>query len=194
MRSLWIIALCPVALAARGAGLELELGPGVGWSTDVSASSPMLRARAGIEMGWLTPSVAAMGALFQNAAELSDRPGGQNSALRGWGVAAELRFHTPGRHRLDCGLGVGWGQFIALQPRLAFGSGYRGHAAPYVNGTLGYRFLGHGPMILGVDLTLDVFNRLDHQGESCAASQCPTGSSFFVIGIAASIGWRFGAI
>ncbi len=198
MRSLWIIALCSIALAARGDGLELELGPGFAWSNDVSASSPVLRARVGVEVGSFTPSVAAMGALFQDAEGVADRSSGQTSALRGWGIAGELRFHTPGRHRFDCGVGVGWGQLIALQPSLGYGDGYRGHAAPYVNGTLGYRFLGQSPLVLGADLTLDVFNRLEQVSEAaqqrCGLAPCPTGKSFFVIGIAASIGWRLGSM
>jgi len=56
MRACWFIVMMPVA--AHGAGFELEAAPGYAWSTDVSASAPVLRARLGIEYPWFTPSIA----------------------------------------------------------------------------------------------------------------------------------------
>jgi hypothetical protein len=61
MRALWLVFLMPVA--AHAAGVELEVAPGYAWSTDISASAPVLRARLGVEFPWFTPSIVGVGGL-----------------------------------------------------------------------------------------------------------------------------------
>ena len=42
----------------------MEVAPGYAWSTDVSASAPVLRARLGVEFPWFTPSIVAVSAFL----------------------------------------------------------------------------------------------------------------------------------
>lgn len=79
--------------------------------------------------------------------------------------------------------------------------GYRGAPAPYVEGAVGYQFVGRG-IRLGVELTLDIFNRVhldgdlgpricvDEGGGSPPAfiQFCPTGRPFPLVGLALTVG------
>ena len=178
--------LCSTAVGA--ATLELEVAPGYAWSPDVDAPSAILRVRAGVDVGWFTPSVELFTALFQNPGPPSD--GNQDGGLRAWGVAAQARFHTPGRHQFVAGAGAGWGQLIVLQPQ--YGSlAYLGHPAPYVQAFAGYRAV-LGRWRLGLVLALDGFNRVDLRtdftnppcGNSSYTYQCPTGTTMWLRSLA----------
>src|SRR5260221_4181203 len=143
-------------------GLELELAPGLTWSQDVGASSPIVRARAGYDTRLFTLSLTGVAALF-----LDPGPPGhqhQDGGFRAWGLAAEGRVHTRGDHRLFAALGAGFGQLEVLQAANADTESYRGAPAPYVEGALGYQFVGGG-IRLGIELTLDFFNRVHLDGD-----------------------------
>ncbi len=187
MRALWLIAVCSTPLAAHTANLELEVTPGFEWSQQIRASTPLLHARAGVQMEWFTVSIVGLAALLQDPKVLSHQF--QDGGLRAWGLAAEVRFHTNGPHRFECGLGGGWGQLIALQEANGDFEGYRGHTAPYVEGMVGW---------LGVDLRLDAFNRVDIEGDlgvtQCPPSTCPMHQTFFVAGLGLSIAWSAGSL
>jgi len=198
MRARWLIVLAPVA--AHAAGVELEVAPGYGRSTDISASAPVLRARLGIEYPWLTPSIFAVGAFLSDPGPLVHQ--GQRGGWTGWGLAAEARFHTNGEHRFVAALGAGWGQLSTLQVENGDTEGYRGKPAPYVEAAMGYQWV-RGQLRLGVELTLDIFNRVhldgdlgtrfcvDEGGGSPPASVqfCPTGRSFPIVGLALTVGF-----
>ena len=200
MRAAFAALLC--SLPVHAAGFDLELGPGWIWSTDVAASAPIVRARAGYETRWLTPSVTGVAALLDPGPLVHQ---GQSGGIHGWGLAAELRIHTQGRHRLFAGLGLGFGQLIALQVANGDTEGYRGALAPYVEGAVGYQFTA-GMLRLGIELTADVFNRVhldgdlgtrfcvDEGGGSPPSSIqfCPTGHSFPMIGLALTLGLSTG--
>ncbi|HET7784367.1 MAG TPA: hypothetical protein VFL36_00200 [Myxococcales bacterium] len=196
MRAAFVAILC--SLPVHADGLDLELAPGWIWSTDISASAPVVRARAGYETRWLTPSVAGMVAPADPGPLLH---GGQGGGIQGWGLAAELRIHTQGPHRLFAALGGGFGQLIALQAAEGDTEGYRGALAPYVHGAAGYRFASRA-FRLGIELTLDVFNRVHLLGDlgtricvdgggapNAFVRFCPTGSSFPMIGLALTLGY-----
>jgi len=197
MRVLWLVVLMPVA--AHAAGVELEVAPGYAWSTDISASAPVLRARLGVEFPWFTPSIVGVGGL-SDPGRLSHQ--GQRGGWTGWGLAAELRFHTNGEDRFFAGLGAGWGQLSTLQIENGDTEGYRGKPAPYVEAVIGYQWV-HDELRLGIELTLDIFNRVhldgdfgtrfcvDEGGGSPPASVqfCPTGHSFPMVGLALTLGF-----
>jgi len=159
------------------------------WS---DASSAVLRARAGADLGWFTPSIALFTALFQDPGQPNDYR--QDGGLRAWGVAAQARFHTVGRHQFIGGVGVGWGQLTALRAENGAG-GFRGNDAPYVQAFTGYRAV-LGRARLGFELTLDGFNRVDRLADfqsgilpSCAStSRCPSGRTLWLPGMALNFG------
>jgi hypothetical protein len=197
MGARWLIALMPVA--AHAAGIELEVAPGYAWSTDISASAPVLRARLGVEYLWFAPSIVAVGAF------LSD-PGprvhyGQRGGWTGWGLAAEVRFHTNGEERFLAAVGAGWGQLSTLQVANGDTEGHGGKPAPYVEAAIGYQWV-RGQLRLGLELTLDIFNRVNLYGDLgtrfCVDSappgsgfimECPTGRSFPMVGLALTLGF-----
>src|SRR6266478_5832545 len=131
VRARWLIVLMPVA--AHAGGLELEVAPGYAWSTDISASAPLLRGRLGFEFPWFTPSIVGFGGL-SDPGPLQHQI--QRGGWTGWGLAAEGRFHTNGEHRFFAALGAGWGLLSSLQVKhgdlRGDFEGYRGYAAPYV--------------------------------------------------------------
>lgn len=186
MRAHWLLVLMP--LAANASGLELELAPGYSWSTDIGAAAPVLRARLGVEYPWFTPSIVGVGAFFDPGPLVHQN---QRGGWSGWGVAAEARFHTEGEHRLVAGVGAGLGQLSALQVASGDTEGYRGHPAPYLEAAAGYQWV-RGAFRLGVELTLDLFNRVDLEGDLgtrfCFAGSCPTGRSFPMLGLALTLG------
>ncbi|HZR10874.1 MAG TPA: hypothetical protein VFA79_19965 [Myxococcales bacterium] len=193
-----MIVLMP--LAAHAAQLEFEIAPGYTWSNDISASAPVLRGRVGIEFPWFTPSIVGVGAFLEDPGPLVHQR--QGGGWTGLGVAAEARFHTNGEQRLFVALGAGWGQLSALQAENGDTEGYRGMDAPYVEAALGYQWVGDG-LRLGLEVTLDVFNRVNLMGDLgsriCVDSVspgsggfvmvCPTGRSFSMIGLALTIGF-----
>jgi hypothetical protein len=187
MRVGWLIVLMPVA--AHAAGVELEVAPGYAWSADISAAAPVLRGRLGVEYSWFTPSIVAVGAFLQDPGPLVHQR--QRGGWSGWGVAAEARFHTSGEHRFLAALGAGWGQLSTLQVENGDTEGYRGKAAPYVEASMGYQWV-RGQLRLGVELTLDIFNRVDLVGDlgtRICTTQCPTGRSFPMTGLALTLGF-----
>jgi hypothetical protein len=196
MRARWLIVLMPVA--AHAAGVELEVAPGYAWSTDISASAPVLRARLGIEYPWFTPSIVGFGAFLSEPGPLVHQ--GQRGGWTGWGVAAEARFHTNGEHRFFAGLGAGWGQLSTLQIENGDTIGYRGRPGPYVEGAVGYQW-APGQLRLGIELTLDFFNRVNLEGDfgtrfcvdnpppGSGSIECPTGHSFPMVGLALTLGF-----
>jgi hypothetical protein len=196
VRVLWVIVLLPVV--AHAAGVELEVAPGYAWSRDIATSAPVLRGRFGIEYPWFTPSIVAIGTFLGNPGPLVHQ--GQRGGWTGWGVAADVRFHTSGEHRFVAGLGAGWGQLSTLQVENGDLEGYRGTAAPYVEGAMGYQWV-RGDLRLGVELTVDVFNRINLVGDIgsrfCVEGgptvadigPCPTGRSFAMLGLALTLGF-----
>ena len=184
------------SLSTSAATLELEVEPGYVWSPDISnsgppssiVSSPILRARVGVDLGWFTPSVGVFTALFQDPGPPVDAT--QKGGLRAWGVAAQARFHSTGTHQFVAGGGVGWGQLIALQAQ--YGDlAYIGRLAPYVNAFAGYRVV-LGPLRLGLELTLDGFNRVDLRTDFANPPcphpyQCPTGSTMWLRSVALAV-------
>jgi len=187
-----LLVLLPVA--AHAAGAELELAPGYAWSTDISASAPVVRGRLGVELPWVTPSIIGLAALGD--------PGvlthfSQQGGWSGWGVGIEARFHTSGEHRFVAALGFGWGQLSKLQVENGDLEGYRGKPAPYVAAAAGYQWV-HDDLRLGLELTLDVFNRVNLVGDlgtrNCPETaalgfpECPTGRSFPMLGLAVTLG------
>ena len=190
MRAWCLVVLLP--FAAHAEGVEFEISPGYAKSMDVDASTPLLRGRVGVDLGWLTPSVVGMAALFEDPQVAFQSVEG---GVRAWAIAGDVRAHTSGPHQLSAGVGVGWGQLLVLQEQRPFGW-YRGHPAAYVEATVGYRFV-HEHWRVGVDLTVDVFNRLDLYGEDASracgggftAAVCPTNKSFSFAGVALSLGW-----
>lgn len=194
VRTLLIVLLA--SSASHAATLQLEAGPGLISSNDLTARSPVLRARAGIDFGWFTASAVGLAALFADPQSLSHTV--QDGGVRAWATAAEARFHTTGTHQLAAALSLGWGQLESLQDSNGDAQGYRGHAAPYVGGSLGYRYL-HRNLRLGADLSLDAFNRVDIVGDTggafCDATgtrspyACPTGSHWYFAGLTLFIGW-----
>jgi len=194
MRAHWLIILMPVA--AHAAGVELEVAPGYAWSTDVSASAPVLRGRLGVEYPWFTPSIVGVGA-FLSPGPLTHYS--QRGGWTGWGLAAEVRFHTEGENRFVAALGGGWGQLSTLQAENGDDEGYQGRPAPYVQAAIGYQRV-FGQLRLGIELTLDIFNRVNREGDIgvafCAdvpgsgfVMQCPTGRSFPIVGLALTVGF-----
>ena len=196
MRAALAIVLMP--LAVQAAAVELEIAPGYAWSTDINASAPVLRARLGIETLWFTPSIVGVAA-FSDAGPLVHQ--GQRGGWTGWGLAAEARFHTDGEHRFVAALGAGWGQLSALQIDNGDTEGYRGKPAPYVEAAIGYQWV-RDELRLGLELTLDIFNRVNLEGDLgnriCVDSYpvpnsyimaCPTGRSFPFIGLALTLGF-----
>jgi hypothetical protein len=197
MRILLAVLVCSLPIHADG--LDLEIAPGWTWSTDVSASAPIVRARAGYDTRWFTSSLTGVGALLLDPGPLVHQR--QGGGLRAWGLAAEARVHTQGDHRLFAALGAGFGQLTALQVANGDTEGYRGAPAPYGEGAVGYQFVRWG-LRLGVELTVDIFNRVhldgdlgtrfcvDEGGGSPPASIqfCPTGRSFPVVGLALTVG------
>jgi hypothetical protein len=126
MRAGWLVVFMPVA--AHAAGMDLEAAPGWSWSTDISASAPVLRGRLGFEFPWFTPSIVGVGA-FSDPGPLVHQ--NQRGGWNGWGVAAEARVHNEGEHQWFAALGFGWGQLTALQAENGDTEGYRGKPAPY---------------------------------------------------------------
>jgi hypothetical protein len=112
----------------------------------------------------------------------------------------EGRFHTNGEHRFVAALGGGWGQLSALQAENGDTEGYRGKGAPYVEAAIGYQWV-HGELRLGVELSVDVFNRINLLGDLgtrfCVESAplggssmvCPTGRSFPMVRLAVTLGF-----
>ena len=196
MRGRWLILLIPVA--AHAAGVDLEVAPGYAWSADISASAPVLRARLGVDYAWFTPSIVGVGAFVDPGPRAHQ---GQRGGWTGWGVAAEARFHTKGEHRFFAALGAGWGQLSTLQVENGDTEGYGGKPAPYVEAAMGYQWV-RGQLRLGVELTLDVFNRVNLEGDLgtriCVDSappgsgfimECPTGRSSPMVGLALTLGF-----
>ena len=191
MRTALAALLC--SLPAGAASLELEVAPGY---VSSDASSPVLRARAGVNLDWFTPSIALFTAMFQDPG-LPEETGQSEGGLRAWGVAAQARFHTIGTHQLVGGLGIGWGQLIALQPENGY-YGYRGQPAPYVQFFFGYR-AEIGSARLGFELTVDGFNRVnslsvdDPFAPPCAGTPagCPTHSTIWMAGLALTLAFAF---
>ena len=177
-------------LPVDAAKLELEFAPGYIWSADADVSSAVLRARVGADLGWFAPSIALFGALFQDGPPLpTDGPAGaRDTGLRAWGVTAQARFHTLGRHQLVGGAGIGWGQLEAAQAQTSgfVGVGFRGDPAPYVQAFAGYR-AELGRVRLGLELTLDGFNHVRLIDEQCWPS-CPTGTTMYLRGGALTLG------
>jgi len=197
MRAPWILLLTPVA--AHAMALDLEIAPGIAWSTDIPAAAPVMRGRVGFEFPWFTPSIAAVGAFLTDPGPPAHQ--GQRGGLTGWGVAAEARFHTEGEYRFVAGVGVGWGQLSTLQQANGDTEGYHGKPAPYVEAVVGYQWAG-SDFRAGVVLTLDFFNRVNLEGDLsdrfCAdgypigpyqIAECPTGRSFPMIGVALTLGF-----
>jgi hypothetical protein len=178
----------------------MEVAPGYAWSTDISASAPVLRARLGIEYPWFTPSILAVGAFLSDPGPLVHQ--GQRGGWTGWGLAAEARFHTEGEHRFVAALGAGWGQLSSLQVANGDTEGYRGKPAPYVETAIGYQWVRDEELRIGLELTLDIFNRVNLEGDLgtrfCVDSappgqgsimECPTGGSFPMVGLALTLGF-----
>jgi hypothetical protein len=202
MRVLFAVVLCSLPLHAEG--LELEIAPGWTWATDVSASAPMVRARAGYDTGWFTPSLSVFTALLSDPGPLVH--GQQGGGLLAWGVAAEARVHSRGNQRVFAALGAGFGQLMALQAANGDTEGYRGRPAPYVEGAVGYQFVRWG-LRLGIELTVDIFNRVHLEGDlgtrfcvdevggviAASGQFCPTGRSFPLFGLALTVGTAAGA-
>jgi len=194
MRAHWLIILMPVA--AHAAGVELEVAPGYAWSTDVSASAPVLRGRLGVEFPWFTPSIVAVSA-FLDPGPLGHQR--QSGGWTGWGLAAEARFHTEGEHRFVAALGAGWGRLSTLQAENGDLQGYQGKPAPYVQGAIGYQWV-RGRLRLGIELTLDIFNRVNREGDlgavfchdgvpSSGFVSRSTERSFPIVGLALTLGF-----
>lgn len=196
MRILLAVLICSFPI--RADGLDLEIAPGWTWSTDVSASAPVVRARAGYDTRWLTYSLVGLAALFTDPGPLMHQ--GQGGGLRAWGLAAEGRVHGQGKGRFFAALGAGFGQLTVLQAANADTEGYRGAAAPYVEGVLGYQYVGR-PLRVGIELTLDVFNRVHLDGDLgnriCVDGGgspdgfvrfCPTGRPFPLVGLVLTLG------
>jgi len=193
-RLVGLVVLMP--MAANAADVVLEVAPGYAWSTDINESAPVLRGRLGIEFPWFTPSIFGFTALSDPGEPAHQRQGG---GWNGWGIAAEARFHTNGEHRFVAALGVGWGKLITLQAENGDTEAYQGKAAPYVEGAIGYQW-AHGPLRLGLEMTLDFFNRVNLMGDlgtrfcvdsfqSATIAPCPTGRTFPMIGFAATLGF-----
>ena len=192
MRAALAALLCSFPLHAEG--FDLELAPGWLTSTDISASAPVVRARAGWETEWLTPSVSAM-------LTLSD-PGpavhfGQDGGIKAWGFAAELRAHTRGQLRFFAALGAGAGRLSVLQAENVDMESLHGVTAPYVEAAVGAD-LDLGTLRLGLALTADFFNRVHSFGDlvirSCVDEAsgpygqfCPTGQTYRMIGVALTV-------
>jgi hypothetical protein len=194
MRARWLIVLVP--MAAHAAGVELEVAPGHAWSTDITESAPVLRGRLGIEFPWFTPSVVGFSTIFSDPGPAAHQ--GQRGGWTGWGLAAEGRFHTNGEHRFVAALGFGWGKLTTLQVQNGDTERYEGKAAPYVEAAIGYQW-ARGPLRLGLEMTLDFFNRVYLMGDlgtrfctdafqSATVAPCPTGRTFPMIGFAATLG------
>ena len=194
VRALLIVLLA--SSASQAAALQLEAGPGLISSNDATATSPVLRARAGMDLGWFTASAVGLAALFADPQALSHTV--QDGGVRAWATAAEARFHTTGPHQLAVALSFGWGQLVSLQDSNGDAVGYRGHAAPYVGGSLGYRYLRRN-LRLGADLSLEAFNRVDVVGDTGGAfcdstgtrspPVCPLGRTWYFAGLTLFIGW-----
>lgn len=192
MRPYWLLALMP--LAANAAGLQLDVSGGYAQSDTIDEWTPLVRARAGVDLaGWFTPSVSWMGALFQDPHGFPSNINLSGNGIHAWGVAAELRLHSPGQHQLAGAFGAGWGNLAALQP--APGGdiyGFRGHPAPYVEASVGYRYV-NGQFRVGADFIADGFNRVDLEGDAgtrgCPPSACPTHETFWLRGFALVVGW-----
>ncbi|MCA1828831.1 MAG: hypothetical protein ABR567_19565 [Myxococcales bacterium] len=198
MRVILAAFLC--ALPLHAAGLDVEIAPGLfWWSNDVASAGPVLRARVGYETSWLTPSLTGIWA-FLDPGEPSHQ--GQKGGIAGWGLAAELRVHTSGAHRVFAALGAGLGELSTLQVENGDTEAYHGATAPYVEGAAGYQFVGE-KMRFGIELTLDVFNRVHRVGDlgttfcvdegganpPAQIQFCPTGRSFPVVGVAVTLGF-----
>jgi hypothetical protein len=162
-----------------------------------------LRARLGVEFPWFTPSIVGFGAFLSDPGPPSHQTptSGQRGGWKGWGVAAEGRFHTNGEHRFFAALGAGWGQLSTLQVANGDTVAYQGKPAPYVVTAIGYQW-AHDELRLGVELTLDFFNRVNLYGDlgtifctdsyplaSTSIMQCPTGRSFPMVGLALTLGF-----
>jgi hypothetical protein len=197
-----LVALLLCSLPAQADGLRLTLEPGWIWSNDLPVTAATLRGRAGYELGWLAPSVALMMAPTDPGPRSH---GGQNGGIQAWGLAAELRAQTGGRHRFFAALGGGVGQLTAMQAENGDTIGVRGETGPYFEGALGYEFSA-GIFRLGLELTGDVFNRVhtvgdlggpfcvdanQAQGPGSVVQFCPARRSFFMWGLALVAG--FGA-
>ena len=194
VRVLLIVLLA--SSSSHAAALQLEAGPGLISSNDATATSPVLRARAGMDLGWFTASAVGLAALFADPQALSHTV--QDGGVRAWATAAEARFHTTGPHQLALALSVGWGKLVSLQASNGDAVGYRGHAAPYVGGSLGYRYLRRN-LRLGADLSLEAFNRVDVVGDTGGAfcdstgtrspPVCPLARTWYFAGLNLFIGW-----
>ena len=188
MRALWIVARMPVA--AQAARVEVEVAPAWARSTDVDAAAAVLRARAGVELPWFTPSITVFEAF------LSDLE--RESGLNGWAVAAEGRFHTNGVHRFVAAGAAGWGR-LSLREQSRFETQrYTGEPALYLHGAIGYQYALH-PLRVGVELTWDRFDAVHFEGETAASfcfngtplyPQCP-GDSSTLVGFAVTLGYAF---
>jgi hypothetical protein len=192
MRAAVAALLC--SLPTQAGGLDLEIAPGWTWSTDVAASGPVLRARGGYDLGWLTPSISAFAAPL-DPGNVTHRQGG---GIQGWGFAAELRVHA--QRGLFAALGAGIGKLGALQSASDDAKGYRGAVAPYVEAAAGYQFTWRKVRV-GLELTVDVFNRVHLVGDlgsrfcvdtgglpGSSIQFCPTGRSFPLVGLALTLG------
>ena len=193
MRAALAALLCSFPVSA--AGLDLEIAPGWTWSTDVAASGPALRGSAGWDLGWLAPSIVAFAAPLDPGSPSHANQGG---GVQAWGFAAELRAHA--QSGFFAALGAGFGKLAALQAADGDTWSYHGAVAPYVAAAAGYQFAWR-KIRVGLELTLDVFNRVhfvgdtglefcvDTVGATPSASQfCPTGRSFPLVGLALTLG------
>src|SRR5512140_3030949 len=106
-----------LAVALWSHPVDWGLGAGLTGSTDVRGGGLMVRGRAGLSIGWFTPSLSAF------LAPITTQPCGEHQqcdppdGFSGWGVAADLRAHTttPGLLRFYAAFGVGVGQVWTLQ-------------------------------------------------------------------------------
>ena len=196
MRILVAALLC--SLPVHADGFDLEIAPGWTWSTDVDASAPIVRLRAGYDTRWFTPSLTTVGALLVDPGPRGRQM--QGGGLRAWGIAAEARVHTQGDHRLFAALGAGFGRLTALQLANHDTEGWAGYTAPYVEGAVGYQFVRWG-LRLGVEFTVDFFNRVHLLGDlgnricvegggspPASIQFCPTGRPYPLVGLALTVG------
>lgn len=76
------LAVLVCSLPVHADGLDLEIAPGWTWSTDVSASAPIVRARAGYDTRWFTSSLTGVAALLLDPGPLVHQQ--QGGGLRAW--------------------------------------------------------------------------------------------------------------
>jgi hypothetical protein len=186
MRGGWMLLVCLAPGAARAAGLELELSPGIAVSQDSSAAAPVVRGRIGVGFPYLTPSLVVFGTLSGDPGPSAHQ--NQGGGIDAWGVATEVRVHNSGSNQFGLALGAGVGQLTVTQQSGGDLASFRGHVAPYVEAAVGYRHQGDR-IRFGLDATLDVFNRVDFVSD---VNPGPHGSSW-LLGLAITVGWRFGS-